>query len=217
MIRLPLRRPLRLLAAPAAALLAGCQTLATPPPRPQASLVIEEPEAWRGQASPADAALIDRLPALWTAALAQARAARFSRRIAAEGELLDPSVALPRAAPAPGPYACRAVRLAVPAPRPRWEESGDFFCFVGAGPDGLSLTVDGPQRLGGYLQEEKGGARLIFLGGIAPRRGALSAYGDDPATDAVGTLERLADFRYRLTLPGRAGGLTVYEMVAAPR
>jgi hypothetical protein len=189
-----------------------------PPPRPRANLTLEASEPWRAQAAPADAALIDSLAARWEQALGQALGARLGGRIAAQGALLDPKTALARAAPAPGPYACRAVRFPPPGIKARWEEAKGFFCFVGAEADGPSLTVDGgPRRLGGYLSEEKGGSRLIFLGAGRGKSGPLRAYGEDPAADAVGVLERTAEFRYRLAVPGRNGDLTVYEMVAAPR
>jgi len=212
----PLRRFLPLLPA-LAALAAGCRPM-TPPPRPNVSLTVEAAETWRTQAAPGDVALIDSLSARWDQALARARSARLGGRVAAQGALLDPKAALPRAAPAPGPYACRALRFSPAGPKTRWEEAKGFFCFVGAETEGPSLTVDGgPRRLGGYLAEEKGGRRLILLGAGRGKGGPLRAYGEDPAGDLVGSLERVGDFRYRLAVPGRNGDLTVYEMVAAPR
>jgi hypothetical protein len=179
---------------------------------------VEAAEAWRAQATPADAELLDTLPTRWNQALEQARAARLTRRVSAEGALLDPKTALARAAPAPGPYGCRVIRFPAPGTKMRWDQSANFFCFVGAEADGPSLTVDGvPQRLGGYLFEEKGGTRLVFLGAARTRRGALAAYGDAAGTNAIGMVERIGDFRYRLTVPQRGGGLAVYEMVASPR
>jgi hypothetical protein len=75
-------------------------------------------------------------------------------------------------------------------------------------------------RFGGYLWELKGGERLVFLGGAVPA-GARTplAYGDDPSRDSAGMVERIGEFRYRLILPEPAPGvgLTVVEMLAAPR
>lgn len=200
-------------------LLAACQPLA-PPPAAHPVATIEEAEEWRSVASAEGAAALDRLPETWTEVQSEMRSSRLARRAEAEGDLLDPRVALPRAAPAPGPYMCRLIRLAATSPRARpWLETGGFYCFVGVDGGRLSLTVEGgPERLGGYLWEERDGARAVFLGSAARGRGRLGAYGDSPATDAVGLVERLGDFRYRLTLPARGDHrLSVYELVAAPR
>jgi hypothetical protein len=205
----------------AAAALGGCQTLAPPPPgEAGASATLEEPEAWRSVATSSDAASIEGLAGDWAAVRDALRAARLARRAEAEGPLLDPAAGLPRAAPAPGPYSCRLMRLggAASISRP-WRETGGFFCYVGVEGDRLSLTVEGgPERLGGYLWEEKNNARLVFLGAAAPPRRTLPAYGDVPAANAAGIVERIGDFRYRLVLPGRGGSrLAVYELAAAPR
>jgi len=214
-------RPFLPLILAAAAALAGCQNLAPPPAvETGATVTIEEPEAWRSVAAVSDAAAIDALPGDWAAARDSLRAARLARRAEAEGPLLDPAAGLPRAAPAPGPYACRLIRLGgAPSQSRPWRESSGFFCYVGVEGDRLSLTVEGGQeRLGGYLWEEKSSARLVFLGAAVPPRRTLPAYGDIPAANAVGTLERIGDFRYRLVLPGRGGSrLVVYELEAAPR
>ena len=214
-------RPFPPLILAAAAALAGCQALSPPPPvETGATATLEEPEAWRSVATAPDAASIDALADGWAAARDSLRAARLARRAEAEGPLLDPAAGLPRAAPAPGPYACRLIRLGGAAARSRpWRESGGFFCYVGVEGERLSLTVEGgPERLGGYLWEEKGTARLVFLGAAAAPRRTLPAYGDAPAANAVGALERVGDFRYRLVLPGRGGSrLEVYELEAAPR
>jgi Domain of unknown function (DUF4893) len=214
-------RPFLPLTLAAAAALAGCQTLSSPPPAETgATVTLEEPEAWRSVATPSDAASIDALADDWAAARDAVRAARLARRAEAQGPLLDPAASLPRAAPAPGPYACRLIRLGGASPQARpWRESGGFFCYVGVEGDRLSLTVEGgPERLGGYLWEEKSTARLVFLGAAAPPRHTLPAYGDDPGGNAVGVLERVGEFRYRLVLPGRGGSrLGVYELEAAPR
>ncbi len=196
----------------------ACQTAS--PPRsgsPAPVVVVEEVEAWRGIASPRDSALLDGLAGRWEQALAAGRAAGQSRRISAEGALLRPSGQLPRAAPAPGTYRCRYVR---PGGR-RWAASPQGYCYVvvEAGQLSLASEIRG-LRLGGYLWELKGGERLVFLG-AAVIAGAKSAgaYGENPARDAAGLVERIGDFRYRLTLPEPSPGsaFTVVELVAAPR
>jgi hypothetical protein len=199
---------------------AGCATIDGPPRPPTgASVIVEEAEAWRGAAAEEDAAALDALPGMWMEALAEARRGGFARRVADEGALLAPAAGLPRAAPPPGAYLCRVVRLGarMAGVRP-WSESGQGFCFVGAEHDQLSLTVEaGTRRIGGYLWEEKDNRRLVFLGAASPRGTPLAGYGDDRMRDAAGLFERIGPFRYRLTLPWRGDNrLAIVELSPAP-
>jgi hypothetical protein len=196
---------------------AACQT--APPGRPAEAgprVVLEEAEPWRSVASERDALALDGLPDRWRQALAAGRAARLSRRIAAEGELLAPEARLARAAPAPGTYRCRYVR---PGGR-KWVSSAPGYCYVGVEEGQLTLATElRGLRFGGYLWEPKGGDRLVFLGAAVPAGSRIPpAYGDDPSRDSAGLVERIGEFRYRLTLPEPApgAGLTIVEMVAAP-
>lgn len=212
MSRLLLVWPLASLAA------ASCQTA---PPRaaeaPRPSVTVEEAEPWRRIASARDSAALDALAAGWERALAASRAAGVTRRIAAEGVLLAPGAGLPRAAPAPGAYRCRYVRLGAR----KWTASAQAYCYVGVEAGQLSLATElRGLRLGGYLWELKSGDRLVFLGAATPAGGKTApAYGDNPAGEWAGLVERIGDFRYRLVLPEPApgGGLTVVDLVAAPR
>jgi hypothetical protein len=198
----------------------GCAMLSESPHAPPgASVTIEEAEPWRDAAAEGDAEALDALPQIWGEALADARRGGYFRRIAAEGALLVPVAALPRAAPAPGAYQCRIVQLGAlrPGIRP-WSEGGEGYCFVGADGDQLSLTVEaGPRRIGGYLWEEKDNRRLVFLGAAAPRGMPIGGYGEDPARDTAGLFERIGPFRYRLALPLRGDNrLIVVELRPAP-
>ncbi|MGZ8285338.1 MAG: DUF4893 domain-containing protein [Allosphingosinicella sp.] len=197
---------------------AACQTAqpgGSAAPRPK--VVVEEAEAWRGIASERDAAALDGLSDRWRQALAAGRAANLSRRIAAEGELLTPDSRLARAAPAPGSYRCRYVR---PGGR-RWVSSAQGFCYVGVEAGQLTLATElRGLRFGGYLWELKGGERLVFLGGPVPAGTRTPmAYGENPSRDTAGLVERIGEFRYRLTMPdpSSGAGLTIVELVAAPR
>jgi hypothetical protein len=207
------------LVCPAIALMAGaCQTPAPRAPGvPGPSVVVEEAEAWRRVASARDLSSLEGLPERWEQALAAARAAGLSRRLTAEGALLTPNARLARAAPAPGSYRCRYVRL---GPR-KWTASAQGFCYVGVEAGQLSLATElRGLRLGGYLWELKGGDRLVFLGGAVPAGASTAAaYGENPSRDAAGLVERIGEFRYRLTLPEPlpGTGLTIVEMIAAPR
>jgi hypothetical protein len=203
----------------AAALLflpAGCATLRPPPhPRVRATVTVEEGEAWRNVATDEDARRLDALPQLLAEALADARRAGFARRIAAEQSLLAPAAGLPYAAPAPGPYSCRLLRLGVPAPGVRpFGESGRGFCFVGGDRDELSLTIEaGPRRMGGYLWAGKDNRTLVFLGAQSPRGVPIGGYGDNPMGDVAGLFQRIGPFHYRLILPARGGRtLTIVEL-----
>ncbi|HYW14552.1 MAG TPA: DUF4893 domain-containing protein [Allosphingosinicella sp.] len=202
------------------AILAGAAACQTAPPgarAPATKAVVEEAEAWRSVASERDAAALDGISSRWSGALAAGRAANLSRRIAAEGDLLTPDARLARAAPAPGSYRCRFVR---PGGR-RWVSSAQGFCYVGVESGQLSLATElRGLRVGGYLWEPKGGDRLVFLGGAVPVGArTAAAYGDNPSRDLAGLVERIGEFRYRLTLPESSPGigLTVVELVAAPR
>jgi hypothetical protein len=208
-----------LIAAVILCLTGGCAIDRDAPRRAGASVIFEEGEAWRDAAAGEDAAAIDALPQLWMAALDDARRAGFARRVAAEGALLAPAAGLARAAPPPGAYLCRLLRLGARAPGTRaWSESGQSFCYVGVERGQLSLTLElGPRRIGGYLWEEKDNGRLIFLGATSARGTPLAGYGDDRARDTIGLFERVGPFRYRLALPWRGDNrLAVVEMVPAP-
>src|SRR4051794_39482489 len=106
----------------------GCATSQDPPSRAGATVTVEEEEAWRGAAVEEDAAAIDALPQIWSEALADVRRAGIVRRAAAEGALLAPAIGLPRAAPPPGAYLCRVLRLGARTRATRaWSESSGSF------------------------------------------------------------------------------------------
>lgn len=198
--------------------LAACQTSGE---RRGVEVVVEEmPErpAWLGIAQEDDVERLERLEAAWDEALAAARR-RYGRQIAAEGALLDPEAALPRAAPPPGSYRCRMIRIGATGRRTRpFTAYRPFFCHVGVEGDLLSLTKQtGSQRPGGYLHVDRDD-RLIFLGSLAlGSEDVPLPYGEDPERDMIGLFERVGPFRYRLVVPWpRADSrLDVFELVPA--
>ena len=101
-------------------LAAGLAACATAPVEKTAAMATVEVERvdpvadWRGIISAADLARLERVDLAWREALAQARKAGHGKAIEAEGPLLDPDAALPRAAPPPGPYLCRVLKLGHP-------------------------------------------------------------------------------------------------------
>ncbi|MEA3017424.1 MAG: hypothetical protein QOI38_2146 [Sphingomonadales bacterium] len=199
----------------AAAGLAACRSerpQGPPPPRPV--VVIEAAEGWRSAALPQHAGVTEDMPGLFRQLAAAARAAGADR------ELLDPYLALPRAAPAPGPYRCRLVRLGPAAAAPRGRRGGrEAFCFVTLVGDRLSLTLETAARpLGGFLWETSEPGRLVFLGAeFRPGGRTALPYGEAGAISTAGLFERIGDFRYRLVVRGpQQGTADVYELIAAP-
>jgi len=182
----------------------GCGTL-DKKPRPRPSVSVEEQtkaDVWKGVATDADEARIERLGLAWQEALADAR--RFSRDIEAEGALLRPRAGLARPAPTPGSYNCRLIKLGRVSGRgPAFEKFKPFFCYVEVEDDLLTIVKQtGSQRPAGRLWEDDRPDRLIFLGSLAlgneeqPR-----AYGEDPRRDMAGVFERVGPFRWRLVIP----------------
>jgi hypothetical protein len=207
-----------ILAAAAALFLTGCQA-AGGPPRP-AGLVETVSEPWRNVATATDLDRLERIDSAWQEALAEARRGGFARQIAAEGALLDPQAALPRAAPTPGSYRCRVIKLGTPGRGRAFRAFNPFFCHVGVEGELLSITKQtGSERPGGYLWDLDT-RRLVFLGSMAlgteevPR-----AYGEDAERDMAGMFERVGPFRWRLVVPWPRGEskLDVFELVPAPQ
>ena len=193
--------------------LSACQTPAPPPPaaiEPQS----EPAPGWRAVALAQDEERIDRLPQAWGEALGDVRSAVLRRRIAAEGPLLDPGAAEPRAALPPGPYRCRLVRFGGGRPVTAYRS---YFCDVVVEGVLLSLTKqDGSERPGGYLWAD-GDSRLVFLGAVAFRGESLPpAYGEDPARNLVGIIERIGPFHYRLVMPWPPSGATLDILELVP-
>jgi hypothetical protein len=197
--------------------LAACAPVVRPSPPVAVTVEAPDPTSWRTIASEADTDRIARVDEAWTAALAEAR--RGSRAaIAQEGELLDPKGALPRAAPPPGPYRCRVIKLGRQGRGRAFQSFKPFFCHVQAEGALLSLVKQsGSQRPGGWLYADRD-ERMIFLGTLAtaPDR-EPGAYGERRDADAVGVVERVAPFRWRLVFPWPQGDskLDVIELVPA--
>jgi hypothetical protein len=179
--------------------------------------VEEEPE-WRKVATTEDVGRLERLGGAWNEALADARKGGFSRQVSAEGALLRPDAGLPRAAPPPGSYRCRVIKLgALKAGSRAFTAHKPFFCFVGVSKDQLSITKQtGTQRPGGYLWDTDETRRLIFLGSMAlGNEDNPLPYGENAARDMAGVFERYDDFRYRLVVPWprQDSKLDVFELV----
>lgn len=195
---------------------ASCASPRVTAERNAAIVTVDPPPAvplqWRVVARQDAIAGIDTLPLRWDRALAAVRSWRRPA-VAAEGRLLDPSAALARPLPPPGRYRCRYLRLA--HGQGGFQAFKPWSCFVAEDGELTTLSkANGSERPAGRLWPD-GERRLVFLGAVV-RDGdqATPAYGDDPAADAAGILERTGDFQWRLVLlrPDDAG-LDVIELV----
>lgn len=196
---------------------AGCQTT-TPPSPPE--IVAEPPaaEGWRAAIGEEDSDRLNRLADAWRDGLAEARNRGFTRQIAAEGELLTPDAALPRAALPPGSYRCRLIRLGTGPRRAAFTAYPPYFCYVGVEDELLAFTKQtGSERPAGYVWTDTD-TRGIFLGAmVLGNETAVRAYRQDAARDLAGVIERIGPFRYRLLLPWTRDGakLDVLELIPA--
>ncbi|HEY9581058.1 MAG TPA: DUF4893 domain-containing protein [Rhizorhapis sp.] len=216
MIR-PIAAPLALMM-----MLAACTTTTSSQGSvaPTAELVPPDPIAdWRNVISAADKMRLEGLEAAWTDALAEARKAGYTKAVKAEGALLEPDAALPRAAPPPGPYQCRVIKLG----HPQGKKSGldyiaykGFACHVEAEEGRLWIVKQtGSQRPSGRIWPERDD-RQIFLGAMElGDEKEPPAYGDDPDRDLAGYVERVGAFQWRIVIPdpGKESRLDVFELV----
>ncbi len=207
-----------ILAWPALALLAGCETQSRDQPRPVVS--VEGPskaDAWMQIASPEDRQRLANVTGAWAAGLGDARKAGFTTAVREEAALLKTDAALPRPAPTPGSYNCRMVRLgATGRGKPAFEKFKPFLCYVEVEGDLLTIVKQtGSNRPAGRLWEDENETRLIFLGSLAlGTEDAPLAYGENPKRDMAGIFERIAPFRWRLVIPWPQDGakLNVFEL-----
>lgn len=203
----------------AALLLAACAPVRSPPapspPAPPAPALRE----WEQLASQADLERLKDIDRAWRSALGEARDRGFLTAIAEEGELLEPDAALPRAAPPPGSYHCRIVKLGTQrSRRPAYAPYKPFFCYVEAEGDLLTIVKQtGSQRPAGRLYPDSD-QRLIFLGTLAlGEKEVPLPYGEKAERDMAGVVERVAPFRWRLVIPWprTESKLDVMELIPA--
>jgi hypothetical protein len=157
---------------------------------------------WRNVATSTDRERLHDWREAWTRALAEARAAHRAE-IDEEGVLLDPDAGQAGAAPPPGDYRCRTIKLgarelgmldyvAYPA----------FRCRIGAGEGARAFVkLTGSQRPVGRLFVDSD-RRMVFLGTLqlGDEQGVLR-YGHDADRALAGLLERVGERRWRLVFP----------------
>jgi hypothetical protein len=189
-----------------AAFATGCAIKPKHPGGVAPSVVVGAPlksDVWKQVATAADRDRLARIGLAWQDALADARKTNEAD-VRREGALLRPRASLPRPAPTPGSYNCRAIKLGNTTPRSKpFESFKPFFCYVEVEGDLLTIVKQtGTSRPAGRLWEDDDNSRLIFLGSLAlGDQQAPVAYGDDPKRDMAGVLERIAPFKWRLVIP----------------
>jgi hypothetical protein len=191
--------------------LGACAT--TPPPRPVVTIEpAPQPTGWRAIASEHDVRRIEALPQTWAQAL-EAVPRRVRAKLAAETRLVDPAAALELPAPPPGPYRCRLLRF---GGRAGFQTFAPDFCYIDGDDKGVAFTKQTGSNLpGGWLHADTA-TRQVFLGSLPkPGETGVPRYGDDPAQDVAGVIERVSPFRWRLVLTraGRGAVLDLYELV----
>jgi hypothetical protein len=186
------------IAAALALLLAACTTPGTGPEE-----AVPRVDGWRSVATEGDRERIREWRTAWLRALGKARAAGHGPAIAAESVLLQPDAALDNAAPPPGDYRCRTIKIGAKSDGLlEYVAYPAFHCRIGGG-DGVRdfAKLSGSQRpIGRFFPENE--RRMIFLGTLqlGDERGTLR-YGHDAERAMAGVLERIGERRWRLVFP----------------
>lgn len=219
-----MHRDARLVLLLLAATLGGCAAMQarTAAHARKPSVIVELPapsdKQWERLIVAEDAERLDTFRAFWSTALAAARP-RFATALAREGALLDPTRALGHPALPPGSYRCRVVKLGGDGRRvPAYRTFPPTFCYVGGEDDGQSFTKQtGTERPSGWLYPDDD-TRFVFLGAYGVGQARAPIYGAVPGQSALGVVERIAPFRWRLTLApvDKSALLTVYEIIPVP-
>jgi hypothetical protein len=194
--------------------LSGCATIEQP-----TRMVAEATRNWRAVASETDRERLRDWRKTFVAALASARAAGHSAKIAREGALLEPDAALGGGPIPDGTYRCRVIKLGAKTQGLLdYVSYPAFNCRIGA-QNGLQnfVKLTGSQRQVGLLFPGDI-MRQVFLGTLAlgDEQGALQ-YGQDEMRNVAGLVERIGPARWRLVMPQPhfESQLDVMELVPA--
>lgn len=177
--------------------LAGC----TMPGRPQIETL--ETRDWRQVATAQDRERIAGWRTSFVEAIADARGGGNGAEIDALGALGDPDAAIPYAAPAPGDYRCRVIKIGAKSEGMLHYVDYPFFrCRIRIEEDLLGFAkLTGSQRHVGLLMPDDA-MRAIFLGTLVlGDEDRAMRYSADPDRDVAGLLQRLEPARWRLVLP----------------
>jgi hypothetical protein len=172
-----------------------------------------EGAAWRSSIRSEDEGKLRELPVAWSALHA-----KLPPRVrTAQGTLVNPGAATDLPTLTPGSYRCRALKLRTQRRGAVARSSASDFCFVSGATDGFSFVKQtGAEPMAGYFYPD--GKRYVFLGARQRRAGDNSlGYGNDPARDMVGVVERVGGFRWRLAIAGTdTRQLDIYELTPVP-
>lgn len=159
---------------------------------------------WRNVATSVDRERLRDWRKAWTEGLAAGRTTDAAG-IGAEGVLLDPDAALTGAAPLPGEYRCRTLKIGAGSEGLlNYVAYPAFTCRIEPpGPEGtMGFTkLTGSQRPIGRLFPDRE-RRMIFLGTnqLGDEKGIMR-YGRDTDRDMIALLERIGERRWRLVFP----------------
>lgn len=199
-------------------LLPGCATMTQQLDR-ESRLVDSPARDWRSVATSNDQ---DRLRGWRSAFVAGLKDARMTdaAKVAAEGALLAPDVALPGPAIPDRSFACRTIKLGVRSEgMPGYVAYPSFTCRIRA-EHGLQRLVKltGSQRPIGLIFPGDA-LRSVFLGTLMLGEETRPLqYGGDTERDMAGYVERIGPRRWRLILPSPAfeSKIDVIELVPVP-
>lgn len=175
---------------------------------------------WRGIITSQDRDRYRRLDSAWSLALQQARRQAGSGDLGALGDLIEPGAARPGAAPPPGAYRCRTIKLGSQGGETGlgYVIYGWFSCRIEETPNGLKFSkLTGSQRPSGLLFPENDRS-MVLLGSMAlASEPPANSYGQRPDRDLVAVLERVGERRWRLSLPWpqNESNLDLIELVPA--
>ena len=182
-----------------ALVLAGCAAAKGP----LATAVVSSAPDWHAVATDDDQQRLRGWRDAWTKATDAVRAAGEGGKLDADPPLFDPDRALDTAAPPPGTYRCRWIKLgsagkgvaaftAYPAEPCRIAAAGKLLRF---------RFLHGAQRPRGVLFPDEPD-RAVFLGTLelSDETRALE-YGRDEKRDMAGYVARIGEHRWRLILP----------------
>lgn len=158
---------------------------------------------WRKTATARDEDRLRDWRSAFVKALERARASGNADSIAREGPLLDPDAALDNAAPAPGPFRCRVIKLGGKGSlMTDYVVYPAYPCTITAEGEvmGFAKAVGSQRPIGLFFPADN--RRMIFLGTmmLGDERRPME-YGRDSTRDMAGALERIGPKRWRLILP----------------
>jgi len=158
---------------------------------------------WRDVATADDRRRLRNRRDAWLAALRDVRDGEHRGEIVRGGPLFEPDAALPNAAPPPGDYRCRTIKLGAAQPGLLDYVAYPFFrCRIRQQRGRLQfIKLTGSQRpVGAFFPDNS--RRMIFLGTLVlGDESRALRYGRDRERDMIGVLERVGERRWRIAFP----------------